>query len=576
MPITDRDAKEALKGIAKNLEGLDRVEPSIKELREQYKITGKAYSEAINSGNVELQKKLKDIRSEQVNQTKKLLEGGKLEEQMQKVADQLIKDGMNPQAVADAFGVALDRKLGVDFRSEFFLGLKKIREGSKEVTTALKGIGKALALDKVAKKVGGFWDFLKKAFMTGLVAVGFIKFLEGWQKAEEWFGANANFGERISSALAGVVGAFMGLDEEQTRKLAQDINIKVQGFLTFVKEQFEGLKTAFKTMWESNAFGNIFDGIKLILNGEILAGLGKMKDGFGSILSGLMEADTLITDLILGYIGIKAFQAGTGIFKAVRALSSGLLSIGSGISNIAGGIGSVGKAGAGAAKTGAGAAGALGKGALTALTAAFSSPLGIGLIVAIVGAMAAYGFYKLFGLSKEQDEDTGGLGKASLNEGAVPNYRDANGNLIDAVSGNVIPEPKKVSQMDQRVDAIIRYKDTLEKAMQGNETAQTIARQSQIGLRNMSAGATAENLIFDKASNYEDYKRLIQESTDLSDAQKQLELKQMSEMMQRAKTSGATFADVKNIQYNQNQSFINRVKPEVDRVLSFSGAASTS
>ena len=217
---------------------------------------------------------------------------------------------------------ALSRFLGVDFTSEFFRFFKGMRENSKLIASKLGDLGKALKLDKISKAAGGFWDFLKKLLGVGLVTIGFLSFLEGWNNADKIFqGIPIDWTERLAAGLATVVGAFLGLDEGEIATLAKDLNQRIETTVAFLKKDFKNLFTA---------IGNSLDNMGAILNDVLfIVGLNEDEDktmfgAIGSIYRNLKEIASNLwnSDSVLGKIlvGLAVLKIGGKILAGVTML----------------------------------------------------------------------------------------------------------------------------------------------------------------------------------------------------------------------------------------------------------------
>ena len=225
--------------------------------------------------------------------------------------------------IQSGFYDALGKFLGVDFLKETFRKLDKIGEGFGQIKKGFKDLGKALGLDKVAKSVGGFWDFLKKLFVVGLATIGFIKFIEGWNKADEIFGKSAGFGERLSAGLATIIGSFMGLTDGEINTLAKDINDTVQDIMLFLKIEFNNLRNTLKATWPD--VKTAFNGFVKILEGDLIGGLTDIGTGITGVTKELVLGESLIGNVAGIVIMYKVFKAIVAAAIAVKTIGSGIL-----------------------------------------------------------------------------------------------------------------------------------------------------------------------------------------------------------------------------------------------------------
>ena len=271
---------------------------------------------------------------------------------------------------ADGVASGLGKFLGVDFKSEFFDRLKMIGTGFGEIKKGFKDLGTALGLNKVAKSVGGFWDFLKKILAVGLATVGFISFLEGWSAADKIFGENATFGERLSSGLASVIQSFTGLTDGETADLAKDINVVVTDIIEFLSTEFEAIKTSLKAMWPN--VKNAFEGIKRVLEGDIAGGLGQLTSGLGGVGSELLSSESMLLNVVGILAGVKLASAALSFVSAIGPIFTAMSTIASGLGTVFAAVG--------------------GKAALTALMATLAPTLSavlvpLGIAIAAVVAL---------------------------------------------------------------------------------------------------------------------------------------------------------------------------------------------
>lgn len=187
-----------------------------------------------------------------------------------------IRDSLKPANIAAAFGKSLKQFFGRDFKEDFKKGLKKVGDGIKKLTGKLKDFA-AGGLDKVKDVFGRLKDLAVEALLLLGTVIGFQAFLKGWEKASEWFGANADIGDRISAGLATILQSFLGLSDEQTKKIAIVFAKVADKIEEFVGGIFGGVKEII--------FG-LFEGDK----SKIYGGLQKIIDSFAKVLFDGMEA----------------------------------------------------------------------------------------------------------------------------------------------------------------------------------------------------------------------------------------------------------------------------------------------
>ena len=166
-------------------------------------------------------------------------------------------------ALKDAFSAGLVGFFGADYKERFGDFMSKMSEGFK---TRLSGVG-----TKISDKAKDLFDFFTDVAKLIAAAVGFVGFLEGFEKATKFFGANPDLGEKIASGLAGILAAFTGMGEEAQKEVAMALS----GVFHSVWDIVEGL------------FGGIKDIIVGTFNGDsskIWEGVQKIFDTIGDIL----------------------------------------------------------------------------------------------------------------------------------------------------------------------------------------------------------------------------------------------------------------------------------------------------
>lgn len=170
--------------------------------------------------------------------------------------------------------------------------MDKVKFGlQKEGIGLLKNIGKKIGdfIKAPFKAINTVVDAGIKGILLALGFASFIKFLEGLEKASEWFGENPSFGEIISSGLANLIGFFTGMNEEERKKLAKDIK---EGFQT-IKDGFFYIIDSFKT------FTNI---VTKLIEGDF-KGAWKEFQKDGAVWK-FVTAMSLLALAILPFIGI--------------------------------------------------------------------------------------------------------------------------------------------------------------------------------------------------------------------------------------------------------------------------------
>lgn len=214
-----------------------------------------------------------------------------------------------------------ETKLAAAVRSgtQAFFGLDYI-ENFKKLGDKMTGIGSTISnkldgliVSPIKSAFSGIFDAIKMGIALIGGAIALKSFLEGWQNAEKWFGANPNFGEKISGALASVIQTFTGLDDAETAELAQSISkftakvaelttsfFNFAGILSGMKEG--DLGTAFTDLsakiWENK---ELVIGALVLLNpgGAVRLAIWGLKAAFGLIGPALTAVSTLMSTTLL-------------------------------------------------------------------------------------------------------------------------------------------------------------------------------------------------------------------------------------------------------------------------------------
>lgn len=482
----------------------------------------------------------------------------------------------------------LSKFLGVDFKSEFFQRLGKISSGFKDIKNGFKDLGKALALDKIGKKVGGFWDFLKKVIGTGLVTVGLLEFLEGWNKANDYFGENAGFSEKLASGIANVIGSFTGMTDGEIKQLAIDLNTKFEAFWEFMKAEISRIQDTFRAAWPSIKLA--FDGLVDILNGNFGEGLSKITSGLFGTGEALLESESDLLKAVAILAGIKMIGTVGAFAKAIGPIFTALSTIGSGVGTIFAALG--------------------GKAAFTALMASLAPVLGsilvpLGLALAAVVALKSIfdgfqagfdEFEKSGDISQALSAGLGGFVKSLLNMLTLGLMSDETLKEVEqSVKKFIDPIMEKIGELFTNIwnwvkgtydDAVFAIKDFLGLEMtseerykqaqreivkaqneidnaesMGNSSVANKARkdlqEAQAAIAAMEQAKVIDNQILNSASSYADYMQKIKDNQQLTDEQKERELEEA-----KSAQDSMNFSNFQNSQVNQNTNIISSVKPE--------------
>jgi len=186
---------------------------------------------------------------------------------------------LTTEGVEEATVQANKSFFGADFGKSFLGFAEKVSSGAGRV------VGKAK--DVALKPVVGAWDKLKEVFarMSEIfLAVGFMKFLQGWEKASAWFGDNANFGEKLAAGLANLLQSFLGLTDTETKKLAENMSLVFGKIFTWLEATFTGLFKGVSDLVVGLFSGDgsrVWEGIKQIFN--------TLVDSLGEIAKGILN-----------------------------------------------------------------------------------------------------------------------------------------------------------------------------------------------------------------------------------------------------------------------------------------------
>lgn len=512
---------------------------------------------------------------------------------------QSIKKMLNDTQNGEGVSAGLSKFLGVDFKSEFFGRLEKVTQGFGEIKKGFADLGKALGLQKVAKVAGGFWEFLKKLFTVGLATVGFIKFIEGWNKADEIFGKAAGFGERLSAGLANVIGSFTGLSDGEIEVLAKDINDTVQGIFSFIRKEFDGLTTSLKAAWPN--IKQTFGGFIKILEGDFLGGISDITGGVIGVGTELLNSESMLAQAVVVLAGIKLLGAVTSFATSIGPIFTALSTIGSGIGTIFTALG--------------------GKAAFTTAMAALAPTLGsilipLGLALAAVVALksifdgfkAGYDEFEKSGdISQALSAGLGGFVKSLLNmltlgllsddtlkkvEESVKKFvdpileqigdlfksiwnwvKDSYDDAVFAVKdflGMELSQAERLKKAEKDIseaensllDAQAKlnenpnyapYKRRVEKAEKNLQKAQQekydLANQNEIDNKILQSGV----------STYNDYMNSLIQNKQLTDEQRAKEL----EEARMARNEGKSFQNFQTSQITQNNAIIQKIRPQI-------------
>ena len=511
-------------------------------------------------------------------------------DELNKQTDAITKLNLEKQ-IESGFFASITKFLGIDFVAETFKRLDKVGEGFGQIKKGFQDLGKALGLNKAAKAVGGFWDFLKKLLAVGLATIGFIKFLEGWNKADEIFGKAAGFGERLSAGLATVIGSFMGFTDGEINTLAKDINVTVSGILKFLKTEFDALTTALRAAWPG--IKETFSGFVKLLEGDFIGGIKSFSTGVTSIGTELWNSESMLAKAVVVLAGLKIAGAALSFVGAIKPIFTALSTIGSGIGTIFTAIG--GKAAFAAAMS-----------ALPGILSGMLVPLAAiaGLFIAAKAGFDGVSagmeeFDKSGDLSKALSVGIGGFVKSLLNiltfgllsdetltkvqeniskfldpifEGIAglfnsiwnwikDKWDDVTFNIKDFL-GMELSQQERLRKADEDIadkqaklaaagDKNTGYRRNLERKLKkAQEAKYELANQNVVDNKILKSGV----------SSYDQYMSALYDNNELTNYQRQKELNEAQE----ARNRGQSFQNFQNSQVTQNNAIIQKIRPQTD------------
>ena len=261
------------------------------------------------------------------------------------------KEPMTQDSTEKAVGDGVKKGLGGYFKN--LIG--SISSLSNSIGGWMKGVG-SKAFDKAGSLFKNIMnDIAEIAIVVAAIVAGF-SFFKGWQKATEWFGENADLGQKLASALAQIVGSFLGMDEEGTKNLA----MKIAGIFQSIKDTFQfivdkiglvptlllgaatlllgpsgimGLVGVFMKVGGLffSAFGTLMTAIVPILSsigtfitGTLLPALTPFLSTFALVAAGAAALYTVIQGVVDGFNNaIKVYKESGSVWEAVKAFFSG-------------------------------------------------------------------------------------------------------------------------------------------------------------------------------------------------------------------------------------------------------------
>ena len=228
----------------------------------------------------------------------------------------------NKKFLQKLFGTPGDRKQA---QAEMIERIKNLPgEIGEKITIGLKG-----AFESIKDGVGTFFDIIK----TGLLLIGGLAaleaFAEGWNKATQFLGANAGFGDKLASGLANVIGTFTGMTEGEIQELATNLAGKFETVGNIIKRIGEafanilglGVDEDSRTLGDKIKDWSIAIGTSLLLFTNLASFMAK------SVLTGIASLGKQVVlfgvNLLasgFGMIRTNAVLGGTKLMNALKSL----------------------------------------------------------------------------------------------------------------------------------------------------------------------------------------------------------------------------------------------------------------
>ena len=494
--------------------------------------------------------KFKSLTEEQAAGVKKMR--ADLKAELENVGNEINTLDLERQVEGGMF-LSLTKFLGVDYASETFRRLDKIGDGFSEIKKGFQDLGKALGLDKVKKSVGGFWDFLKKLFAVGLATVGFIKFIEGWNKVNKYFEGNIDFSERLSSALATVIGSFTGLTEGEIAELAVSLNESIESLFSFLKKEFDGFTATFREMIPS--FKESFTGFTKLLEGDFIGGISDLSTGVFGLGEAMINSESILVQATAVLLGIKLIGAAMSFVSAIGPIFTALGTIGSGIGTIFAALG--------------------GKAAFTAAMATLAPTLGsilipLGLALAAVVALKSIfdgfkagfdEFEKSGDISEALSAGLGGFVKSLLNMLTFGLMSDETlDNVEKVIKETLDPIFESIGDLFRSALSWITGSwDSLKFKVKNFFGLASDEEKIAEAMRTQDTVAAIDNQLLKTTSSYDSYIYAIKANQSLSEAQREKEIMEAK----LAREGGSSYNEFRQTQVtNNNNAIITKLTPE--------------
>lgn len=494
--------------------------------------------------------KFKSLTEEQTAGVKKMR--ADLKAELEAVGQEITTLDLQKQVEGGMFD-SLSKFLGVDFKSEAFQKLDKIGASFGKLTRSFQDLGKALGLDKVKKAAGGFWDFLKKLLAVGLATVGFVKFIEGWNKVNKYFEGNIDFSERLSSALATVIGSFVGLTDGEIGELAVSINQTIEALFNFLSKEFDGFTATFREMMPN--FKQTFNGFAQILEGDFLGGITNIAGGVFGLGEAMISSESMLTQAAGILLGVKLVSAAFSFANSIGPIFKALSAVGTSITGIFAALG--GKAAFAAAMAAIGPA-----------LGAILVPLGIALAALVSlkaifdGFMTGYEEFQNSGdISQALSAGLGGFVKSLLNMLTLGLMSDETlDNVEKVIKETLDPIFESIGEVFRSALSWItgswetvkfKVKNFFGLASDEDKIAEAMRKQDTV--------AAIDNQLLKTTSSYDSYIDAIKANQSLSEAEREKEIMEA----RLAREGGSSYNEFKQTQVTtNNNAIITKLTPE--------------
>ena len=178
---------------------------------------------------------------------------------------------------------------------------------------------------KITDKVKDGFAFIFDIIKFGLVLFGGLTaltgFMNGWNKAFDWFGKNASFGDMLASGLAGIVQAFTGITDDKAKGIAENAAFYINGVISFLKRIVAAFGNI--TGLRERQDGESFLGDAALVVGSLLFMFGP-KGMIGSAISFLFKGFMALAGIIATAVGFPV-AAVVGIVAAIGLVIAGII-----------------------------------------------------------------------------------------------------------------------------------------------------------------------------------------------------------------------------------------------------------